>query len=128
MIKHSECHQIDIVTTSIVAELELTDFDADRQLLALPGISLVIFTSTGCAKCRWLRQQLPAWRLPVARVCWIDAGDSGGLVERYQVGRLPAVFVVRDSKFFGELGASFNRQQYCQALDLTLAGEAEELP
>ena len=111
-----------------MAELELTDFDADHQLLALPGVSLVIFTSIGCARCRWLRQQLHTWQLPIARLCWIDAGDNGGLVERYQVRHLPAVFVVRDSHFYGELSVGFNRDDCCQALERVLAIEAEELP
>lgn len=111
-----------------MAELELTDFDADRQLLALPGVSLVIFTSTGCARCRWLREQLPAWRLPVARLCWIDAGDNGGLVARYQVRHLPAVFAVRDSQFFGALNASFNPQDWCLDIERLLATQADELP
>jgi len=44
-----------------VAELELTDFDADRHLLDLPGTSLLIFTSIGCASCRWLAANSRAW-------------------------------------------------------------------
>ena len=53
-----ECRQTDISDFSIATQLELTDLDADRCLLDLPGTSLVVFTSTGCASCRWARQAL----------------------------------------------------------------------
>ncbi|VVN17142.1 hypothetical protein PS862_01057 [Pseudomonas fluorescens] len=46
------CRPSDSVPTSIVVELELTDFDADQRLLAMSGVSLVIFTSVGCANQR----------------------------------------------------------------------------
>lgn len=52
-----------------VKAFELTDLDIDQQLLALPGASLLVFTSVGCSSCRWARQQLPGWELPVARIC-----------------------------------------------------------
>jgi hypothetical protein len=43
--------------------------------------------------------------LAVDRLCWIDAGNNGGVVERYQVFHLPALFVVRDGEFFGALNS-----------------------
>ena len=77
----SECRLCDIVSPSIVVELELTDFDIDQRLLAMSGVSLVIFTGAGCASCRWARQQLSGFDLPIERLCWIDAGNNGGAVE-----------------------------------------------
>jgi len=113
---------------SIVAELELTDFDADRRLLDLPGISLIVFTSIGCASCRWARRELPRLDLPIRQLCWIDAGHSGGLVQRYQVFHLPALFVVSDSQFFGALQVRLNTVDLITALGEALARPAEELP
>jgi len=113
---------------SIRAQLELTDFDADHRLLELPGVSLLLFTSIGCASCRWARRELPGTALPVERLCWVDAGDNGGLVERYGVFHLPALFVVRDGQFFGALQARLERVSLISALDAALAGPAEELP
>jgi hypothetical protein len=113
---------------SIRAQLELTDFDADHRLLELPGVSLLLFTSIGCASCRWARRELPGMALPVERLCWVDAGDNGGLVERYGVFHLPALFVVRDGQFFGALQARLERVSLISALDAALAGPAEELP
>ncbi|PZP23996.1 thioredoxin family protein [Pseudomonas kuykendallii] len=113
---------------SIRAQLELTDFDADHRLLELTGVSLLVFTSIGCASCRWARRELPGMALPVERLCWVDAGDNGGLVERYGVFHLPALFVIRDGQFFGALQARLERASLVSALDAALAGPAEELP
>ncbi|MDH4608891.1 thioredoxin family protein [Pseudomonas sp. BN102] len=128
MTANSRCQEIGIAQDTIVAELELTDFDADHRLLDLQGTSLVVFTSTGCASCRWARQHLPGAALPVERLCWIDAGNNGGLVQRYEVFHLPALFVVRNGRFHGALHSSLRRDDLIQALDRALARPAEELP
>ncbi|SDY97474.1 hypothetical protein SAMN03159453_01850 [Pseudomonas sp. NFIX28] len=124
----SECRLCDIVSPSIVVELELTDFDIDQQLLAMSGVSLVIFTSAGCASCRWARQQLPGFDLPIERLCWIDAGNNGGAVERYQVFHLPALFVVRDGEFYGALQSRLIPGELSERLVHALNRIPEELP
>jgi len=124
----SMCRPSDIVTPSIVVELELTDFDADQRLLAMSGVSLVIFTSVGCASCRFAREQLPTLDLAVDRLCWIDAGNNGGVVERYQVFHLPALFVVRDGEFFGALKSRLTDTELNRAVRQALSRTAEELP
>jgi len=124
----SEYRLFDIVPPSIVVESELTDFDADQRLLAMSGISLVIFTSVGCASCRWARQQLPNLDLPVDRLCWIDAGNNGGVVERYQVFHLPALFVVRDGEFYGALQTRLTSSELRESLEQALNRIPEELP
>jgi len=124
----SLCRPSDIVSRSIVVELDLTDFDADQRLLAMSGISLVIFTSVGCASCRFAREQLPRLDLAVDRLCWIDAGSNGGVVERYQVFHLPALFVVRDGEFFGVLQSRLNSTELNEAVGQALKRTAEELP
>lgn len=111
-----------------MAELELTDFDADRHLLALPGTSLLIFTSIGCASCRWARRELPGLSLPIERLAWIDAADNGGLVARYEVFSLPALFVVHEGQFYGALHSRLRATDLTHALGQALAGSAEELP
>jgi hypothetical protein len=111
-----------------VVESELTDFDADQRLLAMSGVSLVVFTSVGCASCRYAREQLPGLELAVDRLCWIDAGNNGGLVERYSVFHLPALFVVRDGEFYGALQSRLTRIELNAALGQALGGTPEELP
>ncbi|MNO65939.1 hypothetical protein D3C76_567160 [compost metagenome] len=108
--------------------LELTDLDADRRLLSLPGVSLLVFTGEGCASCRWARVQLPAFGLPVDRLCWVDAGRNGGLVQRYEVFHLPAMFLVRDGQFHGALHAPLRAEPLAAALFAGLSRPAEELP
>ena len=124
----SLCRPSDILSRSIVVESELTDFDADQRLLAMSGVSLVVFTSVGCASCRYAREQLPGLELAVDRLCWIDAGNNGGLVERYSVFHLPALFVVRDGEFYGALQSRLTRIELNAALGQALGGTAEELP
>lgn len=108
--------------------LELTDLDADRRLLELPGVSLLIFTGEGCSACRWARGALPGFGLPVDRLCWIDAGHSGGLVERYDVFHLPSLFLVRDGHFLGAIHAPLRPEPLIQALRDALSRPVEELP
>ncbi len=111
-----------------MVESQLTDFDADQRLLAMSGVSLVIFTSVGCASCRYAREVLPGFDLTVDRLCWIDAGENGGLVARYQVFHLPALFVVRDGEFFGALHTRLTVDALNEALAQALVRIAEELP
>lgn len=124
----SLCRPSDIVSPSIVVESELTDFDADQRLLAMNGVSLVIFTSIGCASCRYARTHLPGLELNVDRLCWIDAGDNGGVVERYRVFHLPALYVVRDGAFFGAVQSLLSATELNEAVRQALLRPAEELP
>ncbi|MFJ3485103.1 thioredoxin [Pseudomonas sp. NPDC090202] len=109
-------------------QLQLSDFDIDRQLLALPGTSLLIFTSVGCSSCRWARHHLPGQPLPVERLCWIDAEENGGAVQRYGVFHLPALFVVRDGEFYGGLRSKLTVDAITAGLDQALGLPPDELP
>lgn len=109
-------------------QLELTDFDIDHQLLQLPGISLLIFTSVGCSSCRYARQQLPTFELGLDRICWIDAEENGGAVARYEVFHLPALFVVRDGQFHGALRSPLTQSGIRLAVKQALLVESDELP
>jgi hypothetical protein len=111
-----------------VDQLQLTDFDVDRQLLTLPGTSLLIFTGVGCSSCRWARQHLPEQSLPVERLCWIDAEENGGAVQRYGVFHLPSVFVVRDGEFYGALRSQLSAPAIIAGLDQALLRAPDDLP
>jgi hypothetical protein len=71
---------------------------------------------------------LPGLDLTVDRLCWIDAADNGGLVERYEVFHLPALFVVRDGEFFGAVQSRLTRTELNEAVGQALNRIAEELP
>ncbi|MDR9874100.1 thioredoxin [Pseudomonas allii] len=128
MYTDSEHRPIDGGGSSIVKELELTDLDIDQQLLGLPGISLLIFTSAGCSSCRWARQQVPGWSLPVDRLCWVDAGHNGGAVERYQIFHLPALFVVCEGQFLGQIQTRLTHDDVFDAVKQALTRPPEDLP
>lgn len=109
-------------------QLQLTDFDLDQQLLALPGVSLLIFTSVGCSSCRWARHHLPEQSLPVERLCWIDAEENGGAVQRYGVFHLPSLFVIRDGEFYGALRSKMSAEAITVGLEQALARAPDEIP
>jgi hypothetical protein len=108
--------------------VELSDLDADQALLALSGVTLLIFTSEGCSSCRWARARLPGMDLSCDRIAWVDAERNGGLIQRYEVFRLPALFVVRDGLFFGALKAPMAESELNQGIQACLSHDAEELP
>lgn len=109
-------------------QLQLTDFDVDQQLLALPGVSLLIFTSVGCSSCRWARHHLPELSLPLDRLCWIDAEENGGAVQRYGIFHLPSLFIVRDGEFYGALRSKLSAEAIITGLDQALSRAPDELP
>ncbi|PTQ70438.1 thioredoxin [Pseudomonas sp. GV071] len=117
-----------ITASSVARQTDLSDFDADHALLDWPGTSLLLFTSIGCASCRWARRELPGMDLSVQRLCWIDAANNGGLVERYEVFHLPALFVVRDGQFFGALQSRLSPVELNAAIGVALSRSPEELP
>jgi hypothetical protein len=116
------------LTHSLMDEIELNDGTADRYLLDAPGLSLVVFISRTCGDCRVAREKLPALDLPVQRLCWIDAGDSPGITQRYEVFHLPAIFVVRDGVFYGAVNASLELWDIRRQLALALDNYPAELP
>jgi thioredoxin 1 len=109
-------------------QIELNDGTADRFLLDAPGLSLLVFHSRTCGNCKLAREGLPGMQLPVERLCWIDAGDNGGLVERYEVFHLPAMYVVRDGTFFGSVQATLQEWDIRQQITLALDSYPAALP
>ncbi|CAM3552807.1 Thioredoxin [Bordetella sputigena] len=109
-------------------EIDLNDGTADRFLLDAKGLSLVVFHSRTCGNCRLAREQLPGMELPVDRICWVDAGENGGLVERYEVFYLPAMFVVRNGAFHGPVQARLQDWDIRQQINLALDGYPAILP
>ncbi|GAD61748.1 thioredoxin family protein [Aquipseudomonas alcaligenes] len=128
MVNTPDAIHLTSLVDSIVPSLELTDFDADRRLLELPGRSLLIFTSTGCASCRWARRELPQMALGVDRLCWVDAAENGGLVQRYGVFHLPSLFLIEEGQFLGALHAPLRLAELTDALSQARRRLPEELP
>ncbi len=109
-------------------QIELNDGTADRYLLDTPGLSLVIFYSRTCGNCKLAREALPKMDLPAERLCWVDAGNNRGLVERYEVFHLPSIFATRDGAFYGPVQAKLEEWDLRQQIGLALDSYPAELP
>ena len=109
-------------------EIELDDSTADRFLLDARGESLIVFHSATCPDCRLARERLPQMILPVERLCWVDAGRNGGLVERYEVFHLPSMFLVRDGVFYGAINAKLESGDIGRQIALAQNSYPAELP
>jgi hypothetical protein len=66
--------------------------------------------------------------LPVDRVCWVDAGHNGGAVERYQIFHLPALFLVCEGQFLGQLQSRLTNKDLTDAVNHALTRTPEDLP
>ncbi|MEI2418506.1 thioredoxin family protein [Orrella sp. JC864] len=108
--------------------VELDDSSADRYLLDARGLTLLVFHSRTCPNCRIARERLPQMNLPIDRLAWVDAGQNGGLVQRYEVFHLPAMYVVRDGVFYGPVQASLAHWDISRQIALALDGYPAELP
>ena len=124
----SECQLVDEDACRPLQELELTDLTIDHVLLDAPGTSLLIFTGAGCASCRVARRELQRLPLAVQRLCWIDAGDNFGAVQRYEVFHLPAIFVVHNGQFHGALNARLLAGEIDLRVREALLRAPDELP
>src|SRR5690606_26320589 len=109
-------------------ETHLNDSTADHFLLKTPGKTLLIFTSRTCAVCRVAKEKLPELALNVDRLAWIDAGDNGGLVQKYEVFHLPALFLVENGVFYGAINAQLAAWDINRQIALALDAYPAELP
>jgi hypothetical protein len=64
----------------------------------------------------------------VDRLCWVDAGHNGGAVERYQVFHLPALFVVCEGQFLGQIQTRLTPSDLTDAIHQALTRTPEDLP
>lgn len=108
--------------------ISLHDGTADRYLLDAAGVTLLVFYAPSCPDCRLARQRLPEFNLPVQQLAWVDAAESPGLVQRYEVSILPALFVVRDGVYYGEISARLASADIGRQIALALQSYPAELP
>jgi len=108
----------------------LVDSDFYDTLHATPGVSLVIFTSTGCASCRAWKEVLKQYlsTQPDLVVYEVDAHESMALANEYEIFHLPALFLFRDGEFHCELNCEANQERIQQAIGRALLGPAQEEP
>lgn len=108
----------------------LNDTDFYRTLSATQGAVLVFFSSAACNSCRYWRTlltELPA-RYHGIRVFEVDAGESMGLTQEYEVFHLPALFLFQDGHYHAPLQCEASLVALTGALDVLLAQPAVEAP
>ena len=108
----------------------LNDTDFYRTLAAMQGAALVFFSSAACNSCRYWRTllaELPAHHHGI-RVFEVDAGESMGLAQEYEVFHLPALFLFCDGHYHAPVQCEASLAALTGTLDTLLAQPAEEAP
>ena len=117
-----------MMTNSSLATLNDADFYG--VLHATTGVSIIFFTGEGCSSCRYwktLLDQLRAKR-PELQIFEIDAQQSMGLVQEYEVFHLPALFVFMNGQYHAPLQCEAKLDVIEQTLDTLLAAPAQDAP
>ncbi|MDH5445355.1 MAG: thioredoxin family protein [Gammaproteobacteria bacterium] len=94
------------------------------------GVSLVIFTSQGCASCRaWKAVLMDYLNINPSLIIYeVDAHESMALANEYEIFHLPALFLFSDGEFHSELNCEANTEQIHQAIRRALQAPAQEAP
>ena len=108
----------------------LDQFRFHHVLAETPGVALVIFTSTGCASCRYWKQMLSAYREqhPELTLFEVDAGRDLALTREFHVFHLPALFLFRNGQFHAPLQCEAQPERLRTAILDALAQPAQEAP
>lgn len=109
---------------------QLVDGNFYDTLQATQGVSLVIFTSTGCASCRAWKEVLKGYLSinPDIVIYEVDAHESMALANEYEIFHLPALFLFKDGAFHSELNCEANQERIHRAITRALQGPAQEEP
>lgn len=109
---------------------KLVDDNFYDTLHGTQGISLVIFTSVGCASCRAWKEVLKNY-LSINKdimIYEVDAHESMALANEYEIFHLPALFLFKDGEFHSELHSEANTDLIHEAIKRALAAPAQEAP
>ncbi len=108
----------------------LVDGNFYDTLQATPGVSLVVFTSLGCASCRAWKEVLKEYlSINTDIVIYeVDAHESMALANEYEIFHLPALFLFKEGAYHCELNCEANLDKIHQAITRLLQGPAEEEP
>jgi thioredoxin 1 len=108
----------------------LDDTNFYSVIQARNGTSIVFFTSAGCSSCRYwkaLLGQLVVKR-PDVSIFEIDAQQSMGLTQEYEVFHLPALFLFSNGQYHAPLQCEARLDTIEQTLDDMLLAPAQEAP
>lgn len=122
--------QAEIIKLDHYRMRRLVDDNFYDTLHVSKGVSLVIFTSAGCASCRAWKQVLQNYLQtePELVVFEVDAHESMALANEYEIFHLPALFLFRDGQYHCELNCEANIERIRKAIGLALRQPAQEEP
>ncbi len=109
---------------------QLDQFDFHERLSALPGASLVMFSSPDCGGCRHLRQVLGIVRRehPEWRVFEVDVARDLALAHEFEIFHLPALFLFNDGDFHCELQTLAQTEAVIEAATQALIRPPDDAP
>lgn len=108
----------------------LNDADFYSAIQATSGTSIVFFTSEGCNSCRYWKELLGqlVTKRPTLRVYEVDAQQSMGLTQEYEVFHLPALFVFVNGQYHAPLQCEARLDIIDKTLDKLLTSPAQDEP
>lgn len=110
--------------------LPLNDTDFYSVIQETRGASIVFFSSEGCNSCRYwkaLLHQLAEVR-PSLNIFEVDAQQSMGLAQEYEVFHLPSLFVFVNGQYHAPLQCEARLETIDHTLDSVLAAPAQDAP
>ncbi len=103
--------------------------DLHRFIEASPGRVLLMFGSRACGTCRAAHDRVPSLAEGhVDALVHVDAEVGAALVREYEVFHLPALFLFQAGRYHAALHAPLVPVEFGRAIDLALAGPAQEAP
>lgn len=108
----------------------LNDADFYSVIQETPGASIVFFSSEGCNSCRYWKAMLDqlAEVRPTLNIFEIDAQQSMGLAQEYEIFHLPSLFVFVNGQYHAPLQCEARLDTIDHALDKVLAAPAQDAP
>lgn len=119
-----------VLTSNRFRMQKLVDDNFYDTLHAAQGVSLVIFTSVGCASCRAWKEVLTDYLNfdKEIMIYEVDAHESMALANEYEIFHLPALFLFRNGEFHCELHCEANRERIQKAILQALDAPSQEAP
>lgn len=108
----------------------LNDADFYSVIQATSSASIVFFTSEGCNSCRYWKALLGqlATKRPTLHIFEVDAQQSMGLTQEYEVFHLPALFVFVNGQYHAPLQCEARLDTIDRTLDTILSAPAQDAP
>jgi len=109
---------------------QLDQFEFHHRLAQTPGLTIVLFTSHGCSSCKAWKHLLADYRRQhlETHVFEVDAERDLALTREFAVFHLPALFLYLNGRYHCALQSEARMEPLEKAIELAVAGPAQEQP